>query len=350
MVGNNPVRVGLLLPLGHSSQGTQRLARAMQQAAELALFQQQNEKILLLPKDTRGTADGAAQAAREAIEEGAEIILGPLFSASVSSAAELARYRDIPVVAFSTDRAAAGEGVYLMSLMPEAELEAITQHAVADGKSQFALLIPEGAYGRRIFNTFNTTASRHGAIAVQTEFYERKTDAAIAPAQRLAEQAGTYQAVLIPERGNILRSLAPTLAYYGIDPRRTQFYGTGQWNDPAIQREPSLLGGQFPAPAPEPRAEFVSMYQATYGSRPPNLASLAYDAVALVGQLAVVGPRGNRFNEADFLNTLGFSGVDGIYRFRADGVTERGLAILQVTDSGFETVRPAATSFSDLTF
>ena len=348
MTGNAPVRVGLLLPLSAPQPEIREVAEAIHSAAEMALFAQRNDQILLVTKDTKGSSLGASEAANAAIREGVEVILGPLVSPSVSAVSQVARMANVPVVAFSTDQTVAvSNSVFLLSFMIESELEAIARQATSEGITQFAMMVPQGPYGQRVAETFPGILAKYGGSVVHSETYARDTSAMFEPAQRLASAASLspYQAVLIPEGGNLLRSLAPALAYYGVDPREVRFFGTGLWNDPSIQREPSLRGGQFPAPPPEERANFIAQYRAVYGSAPPRIASLGYDAVLLAAYMANEGPRGVRYASGSFLNPNGFAGVDGIYRFRNDGVTERGFSILQITTNGFEVVRPAPLTF-----
>ena len=125
MDGDEPVRVGLLLPFSADNETARRIASAMFDAAQLAVFDAGDENFLLMPKDTRGDAEGAAAAARSALADGAEIILGPLFSESVDAAAAVTRAAQVPMIAFSSDLTSAGNGVYLLSFPPESEIARI---------------------------------------------------------------------------------------------------------------------------------------------------------------------------------------------------------------------------------
>ncbi len=385
MQGGEPVRIALLLPLSSPSPQIQALARSMLNAAQLALFDQSNTALLLIPKDTLGTADGAARAAAQALDQGAEIILGPLFAPSVKATAELARTRNIPVIAFSTDRTVAGQEVYLLSFQPESELDAIARFATRRGLSRFASLIPYGAYGNRVDQAFDANITKYGGTIVQKEYYAREASAMFEPVKRLAQYAQRkssielekqnlrkiddeasraalqrledsetwgevgYEAVLLPEEGNLLRSLAPLLPYYDVDPRYVKFLGTGLWDNPEIAREPSLLGGWFAAPAPEARQAFTVNYQNAYGHEPSRIASLAYDAVMLAASLANAEP-GSRFSANAITDPNGYFGVDGLFRFLPDGRTQRGLSIIEITKKGFKVIEPAPTSFEGFEF
>src|SRR5579871_2748882 len=119
--GEIPARVALLLPLSSPSADNRAVANALEHAAELAIFDAKNPAVLLMPRDDGGTPEKAAAAAAKAINDGAEIIVGPLFAASVTAVAPIARAKHIPVVAFSSDRSVGGNGVYLLSFQPETE-------------------------------------------------------------------------------------------------------------------------------------------------------------------------------------------------------------------------------------
>ncbi|HPE31266.1 MAG TPA: penicillin-binding protein activator, partial [Parvularculaceae bacterium] len=142
MQGEEPVRVALLLPFSASTEAVQKIASAMFDAAQLAAFETGNARFLLIPKDTKGNPTDAAAAARSALADGAEIILGPLFAEEVVSVAEVARSAGVPVIAFSSDVASAGDGVYLLSFPPELEIARVTDYAVLHGYSRFGLIAP----------------------------------------------------------------------------------------------------------------------------------------------------------------------------------------------------------------
>src|SRR3546814_16450021 len=88
----------------------------------MAVFDVAEENFTLVPLDTGGTPEGAAEAARAAARQQAKLVLGPLLSSSVRSAAIATRGSDLNIVAFSNDRLVAGNGVYLMGFLPGDEV------------------------------------------------------------------------------------------------------------------------------------------------------------------------------------------------------------------------------------
>src|SRR5262245_56130998 len=125
-IGTGGVRVALILPLSAGGNaGT--VALSMKNAAEMALAEFNSPNIQLLVKDDGGTSGGAQQAAQQALAEGAEIIIGPLFAHSVGVVGAAARQRGVPVIAFSTDATVAARGVYLLSFLPESDVDRIVE-------------------------------------------------------------------------------------------------------------------------------------------------------------------------------------------------------------------------------
>jgi ABC-type branched-subunit amino acid transport system substrate-binding protein len=336
--GKTPVRVGLLLPFSNGSAQTRALAASMMKAAQLALFDADNPNIILMSADEGSTPDSAANGARTLLAEGAEVIVGPLFSASVNAVAPLARNRAVPVISFSTDKTVAGDGVYLLSFQPENEIHRIISYAASQGHKNFAALVPPSSYGQHISDAIKAEATADGATVVDVEKYDPSTVSV-----SLKEIAkSNADAVLIAEGGDNLRALAPSLADSGLS--KAQILGSGVWYDPANNAETALQGGQFAAPAPNASAPFETKYKGAFGTTPPQLATLSYDAIALVALLSSGEPY-HRFTFNALTDPNGFAGIDGIFRFNADGTSERGLAILAVSPSGFRTVDPAPSTF-----
>lgn len=338
--GQEPVRVGMLVPLTGAQAG---LGKALLDAAQLAIFEAGRSDLLLLPEDTQGTPSGAEFAMQTVLRKGAEIVLGPVLSDEVAAVTPIAHATHTPVVAFSTNSAMASPGVYLLSFPPELEVQRVVDFAIANGFHSLAALIPQTQYGQVVESAFVRAVQGRGAMLGPVDYYPSDTSQMFDPAKRVVEHGG-FDAILLPEGGTKLRGLAPLMPYYGVDTHVVKLLGTGLWDEANIGREAALVGGWFAAPAPEARAAFVERYKAVYGSEPLRLASLGYDGVALTAALANAPP-GQRFTPERIANLNGFVGIDGIFRFRPDGLIERGLAVNEVTQTGFTVVSPAPLSF-----
>ena len=370
-------RVALLLPLTGVNG---RLGNELLNAAQLALFDFADADFELVVHDTKSTADGAADAAALAIGDGASLLLGPLVAAEVRAVAPAARAAGVNVIAFSSDRSVAGEGIYIMGFLPSAQVERVVGYARARGLLRFAVFAPDDDYGAAVVDALRGVAARVGAAVTRVQYYDPAASDFSDAVRRLANYAPRrgallaqraelkargdqvagralkrleklqtigdlpFDALLLPDGGKRLQAIAALLPFYDVDPAKIRMLGTGQWDEPGIGAEPALLGGWFAAPPPAARAEFEARYAKAYGRRPPRLATLAYDAAALAAVLAR-GEEGPDFSEEALTAAAGFAGGDGIFRFLDEGVTERGLAVLQVQRRGAKVISRASEAF-----
>lgn len=371
------VRVALLLPLTGPGAG---VGQAMLNAAQMALFSFADQKFTLLTHDTRGTPEGAAEAAQLAIGDGAGLILGPLFAASVEGMTPVAKQAKVPVIAFTSDRSVTGDGVYTLGFLPRPQVERVVDFASRRGVTRFAAMAPKNAYGFAVLHAFKVAVARTGGEVARTQVYdpqaedfsdmvrdmadyeyrratllaqrkelEGKSDevskAALARLENLQTMGDLpYDALLVADGGKRLQAIAALLPFYDIDPKKVRMLGTGQWDEPGIGAEPALVGGWYAAPAPNARSGFEQEYKDVYGQLPPRLATIAYDAAALAAVLAQL-PEADRFSEKTLTNANGFAGRDGIFRFLSDGTAERGLAVLQVRQRDAVVVDKAPATF-----
>jgi branched-chain amino acid transport system substrate-binding protein len=344
-IGTGQVKVALILPL--SAGGNAGLAgQAMRNAAEMALAEFNAPNVQLLVKDDAGNADAARAGAQQALDEGAEIILGPLFAQSVSVVGQIARPRNIPVIAFSTDANVASSGVYLLSFLPETDVWRIVQYASSNGKRSYAALVPDNPYGTVVEAAFRQDVARHNGQIVALEHYPHDKAAMAAPIKTVAQAAVRADALFIPDGGDAVPDVIQMLAGNGLNTKKIQLLGTGLWDDPRIYSTPQLDGGWYAAPDSAGYRSFTSRYRSRYNQDPVRTATLAYDAVALVAALVKTQPNPQqRFSQQTLTNPSGFTGIDGLFRFRPDGTNDRGLAVLRVSSAGAQIISPPPRSF-----
>ena len=208
------LKVALLLPLSGSNA---ELGQAMLEAAQLALFTTEAERLTLVPRDTAGTADGATQAARSAIADGAQLILGPLLAAEVEAVKPIARDAKVNVIAFSTATQLAGGNVFLIGFLPRQEIVRAVAFARERGLTRFAALAPNSPYGRLMTDALREAASAGGGSVVKTEFLDPRTPDPAGAIRRLlppraalggaapSPVAAGFDALLLPEGGAQLK-------------------------------------------------------------------------------------------------------------------------------------------------
>ena len=424
------VRVGLLLPLSGPAEA---LGRDMLDAAQMALFDVGDNELVLLPRDTGGTPAGARRAAEQVIEEGAEVILGPLFGPGVTAVGPLAAQADIRVLAFSNDASVATDGTFLLGFRPEEQVRRVVDYALTNGAlvraepelpgpgaaapdppleglpnldqpnqdqpslgqprlpqrafdprpPRVAGLAPNDAYGATALEALRRAVVEGGGVLGETLFYppdfadpspvvrriaaydERAADLD-AERVRLAQSGDPeaerklqaletldtlggppFEAILLADGGDSLRSVAALLTFFDVDPATTRFLGTMRWQaDPRVLAEAALQGGWFAAPAPDDVIAFESRFRSVFGRSPEQLAALAYDATALA--VVVARDLGDRsFGSDTLINAQGFTGATGLFRLRPNGLAEHGLAVLEVSGGAARMIEPPPTSFVD---
>jgi hypothetical protein len=347
VLGTGTVRVAMLLPLSATGNAGQ-IAQNFRNAADLALKDFKTAGIQILIKDDLGTADGARAAASQAISEGAELILGPLFNRSVTAVATVARGANVPVIAFSSDTTTAGSGLYLLSFLPQSDVDRIIAFAASRGKRSVVALLPNNAYGTVVEAALQRAVANSGGRVMAIERYDLDKTAMQAQATAAATliKSGTVDTVLLPDAGDAAPFLAQVLASAGVTPDKITYLGSGQWdNDQRITAESNLSGAWYPAPEGSGFANFSRRYQAAYGSAPSRTASLAYDATSLAAGLASrFGDQ--RFSSQTLTNPNGFIGIDGAFRFLQNGLNQRGLAVYEIKGGQAVIVDPAPKSFA----
>ena len=346
-IGAGPVRVALILPLTQGS-GPSVVGTSLRNGAELEIEDARaggaKDDHTVLVKDDGSSPDGARAAAQNALNEGAELILGPLFAPNVKEVAKLARAAGRPMIAFSTDTTAASRNAYLLSFLIESYVDRIVDFAAAKGKKSFAVLAPENEYGNVAVAEFQQAAARRGVRVQAIERYA--AGGALAAVQKVALVKDQIDALFVPEQADAMANVSQALVANGLGGGpKLQILGTGLWNDARILKLPALQGAWFAAPENGGFNAFAEKYRKKFGSDPTRIATLSYDAVSLVSALART-QGAQRFSEGVLTSASGFNGADGVFRFRPDGQNERGLSVLQIGGGTTKAISPAPRSFA----
>lgn len=342
IIGNGKIRVALLLPLTAPGNAG-KIGAELKNAAKLAMQDFGQNTIQLVIKNTGGQAADAQGAASEAIRERSSVLLGPLFSGSVSAASSVTLPSNVSMIAFSSDPRRARRGVYLMSFSPQADIRRSINFAISQGKTKFAVLLPNGAYGSLVETTLRKVLNQNRAELTVLQKYDHSNVAIEAAVQAMAEAAKGADVIYVPDGGKVPGAILSELNNQGVNTATKMVLGSGQWEStnlsPPILNRAIFAGrdkSQFP--------NFASRYKAAYGAAPSSTAGLAYDAVSMVAGLAR-GGGGNSFGFANIESRNGYSGVNGIFRFQSNGKADRGLAIYQVQSGKEQIVSPAPRTF-----
>jgi ABC-type branched-subunit amino acid transport system substrate-binding protein len=333
------VRIGVVLPLTQGGSPSM-VGTSLRNAAALAIQESGGKDVTLMVLDDHSTPDGAAQAAQAAVGAGADLIIGPLFAPGVREVGRVARAAGKPVIAFSTDATVASHGVYLLSFLIEGYVDRIVDYAQGRGKKSFAVLAPQSDYANVAVAEFQRVASQRGLKVVTVVRYQ--PGAASTVVSQISAVSNQIDALFIPEQAEGMPAVNEALVASGV---KTQILGTGVWNDARTLRLPALQGAWFAAPDNSGFNSFAERYHAKFNTDPTRLATLSYDAVSLAAALART-QGSERFSDRVLTNPSGFNGADGVFRFRSDGLSERGLSIMQIGNSAATPISPAPRSFA----
>ena len=344
-IGTGAVKIALILPL--SSGSGQVAAQSLRNAAELAVQDFAGaQNIQIIVKDDKGTPEGARQATQEALAAGAELILGPLFGPNVQAAATLARAAGKPIIAFSSDALVAQRGVYLLSFLPQSDVQRVVSFAASRGKKSFAALIPQTPYGNVVEAELMSTGNQAGRRVVKTERYQPGNPASLTQAvTQLKTAIAQADTLFIGENADGIAAVMQALGAAGISGKSIQIVSTGVWNDQRVYALGSLDGAWFAAPDNTRFNALAARYQQRYGTAPTRIATLSYDSVTLVSALTQsFGTQ--RFADATLTNPNGFAGQDGVFRFRANGLNDRGLAVFEIRSGAARSISAPPASFT----
>lgn len=369
-----PVAVAILLPMtgANATAGADLL-----KAAQLALSPPGSPPLDI--KDTGSDPQRAAAMAQAALAAGDRLILGPLTADETVAVAGVAGPANVPVLAFTSDPAAARDGAWTLGVTPAQQMRRLIAAARDDGRQHLAAILPPGAFGDALQSGLADAASLAGleppavqrddgtaagaitALATLTHADQRR--AAVADRVRAlaassdpderrqaAELAASppapvdFDALLLGQNGEALHQLAGALARNDISQPQVRVLGPGTWA-PQAGRLGQLAGAWFAAPDDSARAEFVHAFEAKYGQLPHPLASIAFDAAAIARVLTA----GGDLSAAALTRSEGFSGVDGLLLLLPGGVVKRALAVYQITPGGgARQVSPAPADLSSL--
>ncbi len=342
VVGQGNVRISLLLPT--SAPGNAAVAATeLKNGALLAMQDFGMSTIQLVIKDTQGHTAEAQRTAREAIEEGSSLILGPLFAANVSAASGMTIPSNISMLAFSTDSSVARRGVYLMSFTPEDDTRRIIEYTISLGRKSIAAFLPNSAEGTLRENTLRQVTGPAG-VNLQVFRYQRTPEGISATAAEAVPLIQDVDTIYIPEGGQVPTALLTILQRNGVILENKQALGSGSWE--SVKTSDSVLAGAlYPGRDITAFNDFAQRYQSQYSVTPGVQAALGYDAITLVSELLRLNNSRAAFNSKTLETRQGFRGVNGIFRLRSSGTTQRGLAIYQIRDGRGQLAIPAPANF-----
>lgn len=329
--------IALLVPMTGANAG---VGKSIANATQLALLDTNNSELRITTYDT---ATGAAAAAQKAIDDGAQLILGPLLAEDVRAVMPVAKRAGVSVISFSNDASVAGTGAYLMGYSPAQSIERVVDYARSQGITTYGALVANGVYGQRAQTAFLRAVESSKGQVISLQTYDRSAASVTGATVRLGK-AGAMDAVIIVDDGLTAAGVVPLMRKNGETTARV--LGVERWNnEAAVAAKPSLNGAWFASVADDLYRKYAVKYRERFGVAPYRLSSMGYDAVLLTIRIARDWPMGRSFPEDRLRDKGGFAGIDGAFRFGRDGIAERALEVQEVRAGTTVTKSPAPTGF-----
>ncbi len=346
-----PVPVALLVPRGSGNAGDDVLAQSLENAARLAVAELDGAEIDLRVYGTAGNPQMAANAAEQAVSDGAKIILGPVYGESANAVGVAMADDNVNVLSFSNNASIAGGNVFILGPTFANTARRLTDYAASRGNTRMVVVHGTDVAGQLGRNAIQQATALNGAQIVDTVGYEMSQEgvsASVSQIKAAVDRGGANAVFLTSTTSGALPLYAGLLPGAGIRQPEIQLIGLTRWDIPSQTLSlPGLQGGLFALPDPARTEAFASRYQAAYGTAPHPIGGLAFDGIAAIGALAAQGNR-DALTVGALTQANGFQGVSGVFRLRADGTNERALAVATVQDNRVTVVDRAPQSFSGL--
>lgn len=350
---NAAVPVALLVPSGSGQASDELLARSLQNAARLAIADLGNVKVDLRVYNTSGQPAQAAAMASKAVDEGAKIILGPVYAQEANAAGAAVASRGVNVLSFSNNGDIAGGNVFVLGPTFQNTADRLSRYAVRQGTTRIMVVHDNTTAGEAGKTAIQRGVQRAGGSVVATSGYEFSQNGIVAAVPGIAETARSSNAqamFMTADTAGALPMITQLLRDNNVSPEVTRFIGLTRWDIPAATLAlPGVQGGWFALPDPGLYSQYQARYQTAYGEAPHPISGLAYDGIAAIGALVKQGQSdaltGRRLTQGS-----GFVGVNGIFRLLGDGTNERGLAVAQIRNNQVAVIDPAPRSFGGAGF
>ncbi len=345
---DDPVQVALLVPGGSGEGSDAFLAQNFENAARLAISDLNGPKIELRVYNTGGSPAVAANVAREAVNDGAQIILGPLFAEAANAVGVAVAGDNINVLTFSNNASIAGGNVFVLGQTFDNTANRLVRYASRQGISRFAVVHGNDIGGQVGSDAISRAVQNNGGQVVTTQSYPLSQQGIFGATRGIVSSVRNSgaQAVFTTASANSdLPIVATALPDAGMDTSTAKFIGLTRWDTvPQMLALPGLEGGLFAMPDQSTSSLFQNRYSATFGSIPHPLAGIAYDGIAAIGALVASG--NDQALTKDALTTpQGFRGTAGSFRFLPNGLNERALAVATIENNQVVILDSAPRSF-----
>ena len=378
--GSDTQNIAVLLPL--SGQNAQ-IGKTIRASVETAVLQRAPKSLSVSFYDTN---NNLSETINTVLETNPRIIIGPVFADNARLVRE-SKPSELPVLSFTSDATAIGDGVMTMALMPTNSVETIISQMPSDNIRSFIIIAPNSTSGKLMAGTAKRAAEIYNVPLSGLFYYDSgnansiKDTAKTASMNTARAAANTrvreilsdiltneklsalefsninmqlekvsrtdtlgrlpYNAILFLGNSDDTKKLASFMRYFGVSSRDAKLYGSALWDGSDIASDITMTGAKY-ATMSQSNDAFATTYQTLTGEAPSRLATFGYDAT----NIAIGMIHSDKSNAAYLLDPSGYIGTDGLIRLKPTGDNERALRIVKLNGDGTTSdIIQAPTSF-----
>ena len=341
------IQIGLMVPLTGPNK---ELGQSIIKAVRLAVKDINNNSIEIIPKDTASKANKALKSAFELKQMGVRIVIGPIFYESITYLDEI---KDITFLSLTNKTLDLPKNVISAGINSTSQMNTIKKFLETNNINKTIFLTPIQDYEFevkkgikdsriKIFKNFEysteptkltkqieeITNYRIRKQNLEDEILRLKKSNQPNKEKRIKklEQRYTlgglnFDAVVIADFDESLKSVTTSLLYTDVSPRNKYFITLNQWFDKSLLNEVDIQPLYFPSINKNNFENYKDKFFKEFNENPSHLALLSYDLVGLVYYLSLKTNLSN-LNKL-FKKKNSFKGKIGIFDIKNNKINHR---------------------------
>jgi len=360
-ISDEKIKIGLIVPL---SGEYSYIGKSIVKSTRMALDEINDERITIIPKDTKANPIDSLKVSKELYNNGIKIIVGPVFNESNKYLDEL---NEVTFLSFTNKIRNNPKNVISAGVNAISQINTIKKYLSENNLKNTIFLIPETDYKREIEEAIEKSNlilkekfiySKDPTLLTKqiedlTRYQQRKQN--LANEIKKIENSNTlnkkkkvdelkkkdtlgfinFDSVIIADFSESLKSVATSLLYTDVSSKRVKYITLNQWFDESLLKETSLHPIYFPSINKDNFEIFQKEYIQNFKNIPNQISFLSYDLIGLVYYLLI----NNDFktNENLFIKKNKFKGKIGIFEINKKTITHQ-LNFYEIQDKYFKEI------------
>ncbi len=355
------IKIGLIVPLsGENSLIGEKIIKSIR----LAINKINDDRVEIIPKDTKSNPIDALRVSKELYKEGVRIIIGPVFNESTKYLDDL---KDVTFISFTNKLIGNPNNVISAGVNAISQLHTIKKFNEINNLSKSIILIPRSQFKKEIELAIIKTNIKHKEVF----FYDREPTKLTKQIEELTKYQirknnlkdeikrlenlsfkdkqkkieslkkrdtlgkVNFDSVVIADFDENLKSVATSLLYTDVSSKRISYITLNQWFDESLLKENSLHPLYFPSVNKNNYELFMNDFKNTYGFNGDQLSFLSYDLIGLVYFL--IYENNFQISKKIFYKKNIFKGKIGVFEISKNTITHQ-LNFYSIENSKFKKI------------